>query len=313
MHRIVLGLLVGILVSLPVAGQAAMRVGVTVAPQVQFVERIAGPLVEVAPLVAPGKEPHNYEPTPRQMQQLAESTLYFAIGMPWEERWLPKIAGATPTLEIVHLDEGLEKIALPEHGHDAEHAHEHGHEAEEAHGHDHAGDHAKEHAEHHHESGELDPHLWTSPRLVMQMARTMAAALARKDPANAATYQANLDAFLKDVQALDDELTQLFAGKGGRFMVYHPAWGYFARDYGLTQVPIELDGKEPSAKELKNIIDEANHAKVQLVFVQPQFSMKAAQTIARDIGAEVVPADPLAQDWLANMRAVAAAFKKALH
>ncbi|MCA1944353.1 MAG: zinc ABC transporter substrate-binding protein [Desulfovibrio sp.] len=313
MRRVVAAMYCLVLLALPVAGQAAMRVGVTVAPQIQFVERIAGPLVEVEALVAPGKDPHNYEPTPRQMQRLAESSLYFAIGMPWEARWLPKIAGATPSLEIVHLDEGLEKIALPEHGcgHDHDHAQEHAPKSEHEHGHEHPAQ--APHAGHHHESGELDPHLWTSPRLVMQMAKTMAAALARKDPANAATYQANLDAFLKDVQALDDELTQLFAGKGGRFMVYHPAWGYFARDYGLTQVSIELDGKEPSARELKNIIDEAKHAKVQLIFVQPQFSMKAAQTIARDIGAQVVPADPLAQDWLANMRAVANAFKTALH
>ncbi|GAB7079979.1 metal ABC transporter solute-binding protein, Zn/Mn family [Megalodesulfovibrio paquesii] len=311
MRRLIVCSIMALVLVLPAAAQAALRVGVTIAPQVQFVERIAGPLASVEAMVLPGKDPHSYEPTPKQMQSLAKADLYFTVGMPWEERWLPKIAGATPSLEIIHLDEGIEKIALAEHEHGHEHAEAHGHAHGKAEGKEHAE--AEEHAGHHHEAGELDPHLWTSPRLVMQMAKGIAAALSRKDPANAATYQANLEAFLKDVQALDEELTRLFADKqGSRFMVYHPAWGYFARDYGLEQVPVELEGREPSARELKELIDEARHDGVKVIFVQPQFSKKAAETIAREVGAQVAPADPLAQDWLTNMRSVANAFKAAL-
>ncbi len=112
---------------------------------------------------------------------------------------------------------------------------------------------------------------------------------------------------------MDADLKDTFAGKTGlQFMVFHPAWGYFARAYGLEQVPVEIEGKSPKPAQLKALIQHARNSGIKIVFVQPQFSSKSAELVAREIGGEVAFADPLARDWTANLRAVAEQFKSAL-
>lgn len=160
---------------------------------------------------------------------------------------------------------------------------------------------------------EDNPHIWLSPRLVKIQAENIYQGLAQVDPANSNFYAQNKEEFLRELDTLDREIAETLAGlKGRKFMVFHPSWAYFARDYGLEQIPIEIEGKEPSATELARLIETARANGIKVVFVQPQFSSKSAEAIARQIGGKVVPIDPLAREWADNLRDVARTFAQAL-
>lgn len=277
-------------------GSAAepVPVFVSILPQKYFVQQIGGDRVAVEVMVQPGASPHAYEPKPRQMGALATTRAYFAIGVSFESAWLGRISAANPGMKIVHTDEGVEKIAMAD-----PHA-EGGHSGE-----------AHSREDHHH--GGLDPHIWLSPPLVKIQAGTILAALQEIDPAHREDYEANCRKFLAEVDRLDARLRTLFSGKKGlRFMVFHPAWGYFARAYGLTQLTVEIEGKDPKPAQLMALIREAREKNIRVIFVQPQFSAKSASLVAREIGGRVVDADPLAEDWMANLLSVADKFNEAL-
>ena len=296
--------------SLPWArAEEPTRVFVSIEPQRYFVESIGGSLVQVSVMVQPGASPATYEPKPRQMADLSKARIYFAIGVPFENTWLKKIAAANPQMWVVHTDQGIEKIPMA--------AYQHHDEREEHHGK--GEDHKKGELEGytgqewHHEHGILDPHIWLSPPLVKIQARTILNAFQQMDPSRRNAYEANYHQFVSRIDALDKELKKTFAGKQGlQFMVFHPSWGYFAQAYGLRQVPIEVEGKDPKPGQLKGLIEHAREKGIRVVFAQPQFSTKSATLVAREIGGQVVFADPLARDWVANLREVAEKFKAAL-
>ena len=292
------GLLFGLLlVGQPVLA-ANVKAFVSIAPQQYFVQKIGGDLVEVSVLVPPGADPHTYEPKPRQMAELAKTAVYFAVGIDFEKAWMKKLAATNPGMGIVHTDEGIVKMAL------AEQHHEHAKEPKDAHSHDKA---------HHHLEGAPDPHVWLSPSLVKTQAKHIADALVAVDSANRSRYEENYTAFMREIDALDAELNSLFAdSQGTRFMVFHPSWGYFAQAYGLEQVPIEIEGKDPKSAQLKKLIQHAKEHGIKVIFVQPQFSAKSAETVSREIGGQVMAADPLAGNWAENLREVARKFKAAL-
>jgi zinc transport system substrate-binding protein len=158
-----------------------------------------------------------------------------------------------------------------------------------------------------------DPHIWLSPTLVKTQARTIYEALAQLDPTHEAGYKINLDSFIADIDALDADIRKTLAGVENRkFMVFHPSWGYFARDYGLKMIPIEVGGQEPSAAELAGLITTAKEEGIRVIFAQPEFSTRDAETIAREIGGEVLLISPLAPNWLDNLRQVAETFAEVL-
>jgi len=275
-----------------------VNVFVSIAPQKYFVERIGGDLVNVAVMVPPGASPHAYEPKPSQMRALTQARAYFALGVEFERVWLPRITATHPDLLIVHTDSGIEKIPMvPHHHDDASHDHGHGHRA------------ANCPCLHH----GLDSHIWLSPDLVRVQAGHILNALRDLDPANASVYEGNHARFMTDIDVLDAELGQILTKSQGKaFMVFHPAWGYFAKAYGLEQIPVEVEGKEPKAKDLKRLIDRAKERGITVVFVSPQFSARSAEMIASSINGQVVSIDPLAEDWLGNMRIVAEKFRAAV-
>ncbi len=280
------------------SGAAADRVAVfvSIVPQKYFVQQIGKDLVDVRIMVPPGASPSTYEPRPRQMTELAASRIYFAIGVAFENTWLDKIAAVNPGMRVVHTDNGIEKIPMDAHPHADQVGRRESHSDEDAHGH-----------------GGLDPHIWLSPPLVTIQARTILAALQEIDSEHQNTYAANYRDFISRIDKLDADLKKTFVGRQNlQFMVFHPAWGYFARAYGLRQVPIEIEGKKPKPALLKESIEHAREKGIRVVFVQPQFSRKSAEIVAREIGGRVVVADPLAEDWMANLAAVAASFKAAL-
>ena len=296
-----------------------LPVFVSIVPQKYFVQQIGQNLVDIEIMVQPGASPATYEPKPRQMAELSKARLYFSIGVPFEKTWLKKISAANPDMKIIHTDHGIEKMAMKGHHHhhheEEDHHHKDSKEHHEADHHDAHDHHEKEahHGEDHHHHTGLDPHIWTSPALVKIQAKTILKALQAADPSNKKEYEANYNSFAVKIDALDQELKEIFAGKKGmQFMVFHPAWGYFAHDYGLKQVPIEIEGKDPKPAQLKELIKHAKEDGIRVIFVQPQFSTKSAETVAREIGGQVAFADPLAADWMENLRMIADKFKSAL-
>ena len=277
-------------------GGEKIPVFVSIAPQKFFVEQIGKDLVDVRVMVEPGASPHTYEPKPSQMAAISKARVYFAIGVGFEKAWLDRIRASNPGMVIVHTDHGIEKLPMAAHHHPDEDNH-----------------HEKARHDHHHDHGELDPHIWLSPPLVMVQGRNILSALQKVDPDRYSVYEENYKAFAAMLAKLDGELRGVFAGKKGlEFMVFHPAWGYFAEAYGLKQVPIEIEGKEPKPAQLKKLIDHAREHDIKVVFVQPQFSSKSAEMVAREIRGQVAFVDPLAPNWAENLREAASKFKAAM-
>ncbi len=277
-----------------------LDITVSILPQEYFVEKIGGDRVEVNIMVEPGASPATYEPKPQQMKALSEAEAYVSIGVPFEKAWMEKIKGANPQILVIDSAQGIKRMEMVAHHHhgEAEHAHEDEKAAGE--GHDHGAE-------------NLDPHIWLSPQLVKVQAENIYQGLVKIEPENEAEYQANLAQFLEEIDQLDRQIQQNLVGVENRqFIVFHPAWGYFARDYDLEQVSIEVGGQEPSTAELGEIVKEAQEENIQVIFAQPEFSTKSAETIAQEIGGKVLLITPLAPDWSNNLLQVSQTFAEVL-
>jgi zinc transport system substrate-binding protein len=288
---VVAGIL-GLAAGAAVTGQEApkTRAFVSILPQSYFVQRVGGEYVDVSVMVGPGQEPHTFEVTPRQMADLSDARVYFTIGMPFETVLVQKIKGSIPNLKIVDTRQGVKMRFITK---------------------DEAGGGAAPGPGE--AAGEPDPHIWLDPKLVKIQARTICDALEGIDPAHKTAFETNLASFIADLDAVDKRIAAALAPLVGReFFVYHPAFGYFAERYGLRQVPVELGGREPSAKELAGLIDKAKADEVQVIFVEPQFSTKGARAVAEAIGGVVIPMDDLSADYIKNLENMAAKVEGAL-
>ncbi|MCB9464724.1 MAG: zinc ABC transporter substrate-binding protein [Candidatus Eisenbacteria bacterium] len=245
---------------------------VTVPPQAEFVEKIAGPLVEVEVLVPPDADPHTFEPTIEQMRAVSRASLYFLIGHPaleFEALWRDRLAREGTNLRFVNGSEGLSLI--PD-----------------------------------------DPHVWLSPRATRTLAANLANALEELLPENKDRIQSGLQAFLDEEQELDAEIRAMLAPTERKtFLVYHAAWGWFAQDYGLTQIAIERGHVHPGPSHIASMLDRAREEGIRVVFVQPQVGTQQAESFANEIGGRVVRVDPLDRHWADNLRAAARAFSDA--
>lgn len=297
-------------VILPAAASESVSVFVSVLPQKYFVEKVGGEHVEVGVMVGSGQNPHSYEPTPKQMAALAEAQLYVRTGVAFESVWMPRMRAVNPTMKVVDARQGIDLRPMVNHDHD------HHDEIEQQPGH------RTSHDQHEHknleddvsnEVDEYDPHIWTAPPLVAIMAARIRDALSALDPAHRADYEANYAAFVAELTRLDEDIRRALKDKRQRqFMVFHPAWGYFANSYDLVQISIEAEGKQPGAKRLAQLIDQARDEDIRIIFVQQQLSRREAEAVARAIDGQVVTVDPLAYDYLDNMHRVAAAFAEVL-
>ncbi|MBC8463935.1 MAG: zinc ABC transporter substrate-binding protein [Deltaproteobacteria bacterium] len=268
-----------------------MPVFVSIAPQKYFVEKIGGDLVDIHTMVSPGASPATYEPKPRQMAALTKAKVYFAIGVPFENRWLPKIAAASPLMEVIHTDHGIVKIPMqPFHHRDSEKQHPKSSTPK-----------------------RLDPHIWLSPKRVKIQAQHILNTFIRIDSLHRSIYITQYHQFIRELEDLDAEIQQKLAGEKGRqFMIFHPSWGYFAHEYGLEQIAVEIEGKDPKSAQLKALIQQAKSKGIKVIFMQRQFSAKSARMVARAIGGRVVFLDPLAPNWADNLRTTANAIKSGL-
>ncbi|OPL19223.1 MAG: hypothetical protein AVO35_11635 [Candidatus Aegiribacteria sp. MLS_C] len=273
------------------AGDGLIRAAVSVLPQKYFLERVGGDRIRVTVVVPPGANPATYEPAPSDMRTMSDTRFWFTVGVAFEETWIPRFRGSNPDLIVVSTVEGLERLPIDRYS--IEHS---------------AGGGGRNtgHGGHSHGEGSPDPHVWLSPELVKHQARIMAETLASMDTTASDLYMENLEGFLREIDSLQAGIhSALDTLESRSFMVFHPAWGYFADEFHLVQVPVESGGSEPSPGELADLVDYARQHGIERVFVSPQFSTSAAEAIAAELDGEVAVMDPLAEDWTGNLLRVA--------
>jgi len=261
-----------------IAPASELKIFVSIVPEKTLVARIAGNHASTNTLVTAGMNPHTYEFTPQQLRALSETNLYFYTGLPFEERLLPRLKTISPLIRVVDLRKGLTLRRTDEPVLNSAHLHD----------------------DHNH--GVMDPHFWTDPLYAKIMAATIRDALCDADPSHQADYRANYQRVADQLDRLDQTIRQRLAAlPQRRFMVFHPAWGYFADRYELTQIPVEVGGREPSGRLLTQLIDLAKKEQLKTVFIQPQTPTRAARAVASAIGGKVVVIDPLAEDYFDNL------------
>ncbi|MEL7059400.1 MAG: zinc ABC transporter substrate-binding protein [Acidobacteriota bacterium] len=273
-----------------------LRVTVTIPPLVWLVSSVAGPDVEVAALVDAGESPETFQPTDRQVTDAARSEIFFRVGVTSEQgNWL-QFLERRERPRVVDLREGVALRAMAA-GHGRHHAADDPGRAQHFGSEDHG----------------LDPHIWLSPQRLEIMAGTIAAALAEVLPGRKAVYDRNAAAVRSELRRLDEELrTALAPVRGRTFFVVHPAWGYFAHDYGLRQVAFEAEGQAPSEAELSELVRKGRRLGIRTLFVQPQTRSSAPASLARALGARLETLDPLAVDLPENLRRAGESLRVAL-
>ncbi|MFC2150106.1 metal ABC transporter solute-binding protein, Zn/Mn family [Calditrichota bacterium] len=262
--------------------QARFQVFVGIPPVKYIVDQIGGDLVNVQVLNAEGKDPHTFEPTPSQISALSQTQLYISIGMPFENEIVKKLKAANPQLNIIQADLGIEKRL-----------------------------HAEASLDGHPASYHTDPHLWLSPFVLESISNMVCLQLTNYDKNNAIVYSHRWQSFVDRLQETHRNLrTRLEPFRGRTFYVFHPSFGYFAEVFGLKQIAIEVDGKQPSPRQVAKMVDLAKSQKVKIIFTQPQFSSRSAELIAKHVGASLESINPLSYDILKNYETIARALEK---
>ncbi len=252
---------------------AQIKVSVSVLPQAYFVERIGGSRVKVQVMIPKGASPETYAPAPKQLVMLTDSNIYVKVGSP------------SFPFEKNYFDAILKnnkKIIVVNMSEGVKYR-------------------------------KGDPHVWLAPSAVKIAAKNIFKALSVTDPVYKTYYKKNFELFLHDIDKLDNYIKASLAGyKGYSFMVFHPAWGYFADEYGLNQICVEMNGKSPSASHMMEMIDTARKKNIKIIFVQTGFDTRCARAIAEAIDGKIMQIDPLAENWLKNMENIAGILRVAL-
>ncbi|HOO53953.1 MAG TPA: zinc ABC transporter substrate-binding protein [Methanothrix sp.] len=258
-----------------------VNVVATTVPLGHFTEMVGGDRVTVAVLVPPGTNLHTFEPSPSKLAEVEDADLYVKNGAGLEI-WMERIIQANEEMLVVDSSSGVDLIESTD-------ADDHGHGAHDF----------------HEDILTTDPHIWLSPKNAIIIVDNICRGLTEVDPENAEFYQKNRDHYLSRLRELDGELNSTFSETDRKeFIVLHPSWSYFARDYGLVQVPILESEKEPGPRYLAEIVEVACEKRITTIFVDPNFNPKSAEIIAEEIDGRVVPLDPLAEDYIENMRIV---------
>lgn len=280
---VIVRLVLGLMMFLTGCSQQAQPIGtapqeqkisvvVSILPQKTFVEKIGGEHVNVSVMIPPGASPATYAPTPQQLKEAAQAQLYMMVGSP-----LPFENTWMPKIKDVNPDMKIVNSA---------------------------------------EGIKIlgnDPHIWLSPARVKVQVENIYQALVDMDPDYQAVYQKNKEQFIAELEGLNQQITaELAVVENKKFMIFHPSWGYFAADYGLEQIPIQYEGKEPSPGALQRVIDRAKAEGIRVIFVQKQLSTKSAQMIAKAINGKVIVIDPLAPDYIENLKSVAKGFQQGM-
>jgi zinc transport system substrate-binding protein len=250
---------------------------VSIEPQRYFVEQIVGDKFRVNTIVPAGTSPETYDPTPSQMIELGKSTLYFKVGyLGFENAWGKNLEENNVDVDVINCSNNINLIEGENHSIEIG-------ENDEHEGHNHQG---------------VDPHIWSSPKSALIMAENMLNALVVADEENQKQYRENFKKLETKIKDTDQKIRELLENAPVKsFIIYHPALGYLARDYNLTQYSIEFEGKNPSPQQLKVMIDFAREQGIRTIFVQKGFDMKNAESLAKEVGASIHSIDPLSYDW----------------
>lgn len=265
--------------------KSKIRIVVSIQPLAEFCEQTGGKYVDVSVMVPAGASPHSYEPTPGQLVDVGRADLYVKVGTPidFELTWLDKILSTNPDITVCDASAQialLDTIHAPVHD-DRENV--------------------------------TDPHIWLAPPLAKKMVLNISEALCALDAARKDHYAERALRYIAQLDSLDREIRVLLKEKTQRaFIVNHPAWGYFAQEYELTQISVEEAGKSPTAKNVQRVIKQAQAQDIHVVFASGQFSTKSAEVIAREIKGTVIIIDPLGKEYLTNMREVARALARSM-
>jgi zinc transport system substrate-binding protein len=266
----------------PVTNPDGGKIGivVSVGPEEEFVQAIGGDKVDVTLMVPPGADPHTYEPLPNQLNHVSNAKIYVMVGTPieFELNYMDKMRDMNPNMLVVNSSQGITLIPNT--------------------------------AENENSS---DPHVWVSPKNAKIMVENIYQSLIKVDPNNTEYYTKNRNTYLQQLDELDNNITKSLNGKENtNIIVYHPAWAYFCQDYHLNQITIESGGKEPTSREIANVIDIAKKDNIKVIFVEPQYSPKSAEVIASEINGKVLKVDDLAPDYIKNLNNVAETFSSVL-
>lgn len=247
-------------------------IAVTIVPQKTLVEIVGGDAVEVVVMVPPASSPANHEPHPMDIQKLHDASIYFCIGVSTEATNIHPLIDDIAGLRIVEMQEEVAEI-YPEISL---------------------------------ESGSRDPHIWLSPKRVMVMLDLIAEHLSKLMPDQATQFIKNAQAYRKELEILDERLNEILVGvQGQSFIVFHPAFGYLAYDYGLVMLSLERDGKPATAKQLQSMVDVAKKEEIRAVFYQEEISSRQADSFAEEIGGQTFKLAPLSPNYLENMEKMA--------
>jgi len=250
---------------------------VSILPLKYFTDKIVGDAYKVEVTVPPGVGPETYSPTPKQMILLGKAEAYFSIGyLGFEQAWLENFQSTNPELQVFVTSKRIDLIKDEQ-----------------------------QHENHAHVQG-VDPHIWSSPKSARLIAQNIFDGMVQIDPANGDTYLKNLNVLLTEIEKVDSTVTNLLSKAASKkFIIFHPALGYFARDYGLQQLSIEFEGKVPSPKHLQTVIETAKSENIRFVLIQKEFDKENADIIAKETNSKIIVIDPLDYNWPEQMIGIA--------
>lgn len=260
--------------------QAKINIAVSIVPQETFIKAVAEDKIDIITMIPPGKSPGNFAPTPDIMEKFSEANIYFTIGVPTEKASiLPKIGEFNKDVKIIDMADEVSKV----------------------------------YSERKFESGDRDPHIWLSPKRVKVMVRTIAEELSTIDPSNEKFYQRNAEKYISELDEVDAEIkNSLFSLDKKAFICYHPAFGYFAEDYGLQMIALENEGKEATIEDFQKTIDLAKKEGIKVVFYQAEIDSKQTRILASEIDGKAEMIEPLSSEYINNLKKIAETFKKAM-
>ena len=269
------------------SGENRIRIVTTIPPIAFFIKNIGGEKVEIETLIPPMGNPHTYEPTHKHMNILSRAGLFVKAGsgIEFELLWMKRLKALNDGMPVCDSSEGIHLVDISDNEHE--------------------GEGGKDHHNHHNK----DPHIWLSPDNAVMMSQNILRAIIDIDPSNSEYYEKNCITLINNLRSLKKDIgSRLKNIKNRQFYIFHPAWGYFARDFNLRQIPVEYSGKEPTPARMARLIKRARQENIKVIFTSPQFSQKNAEVIANEINGSVVFIDPMAGDYLKNLKQTAQLF-----
>ncbi len=266
--------------SSPNSSNGKIGVVVSIGPEMEWANAVGGDKVDVTLMVPANADPHTYEPLPNQLTQVSNAKIYVEIGSPleFETNYMDKIRATNPNMLIVNASQGIQLIP-----NSAEN-----------------------------ETDTMDPHDWVDPKNAKIMVNNIYNGLVQVDPADKDYFQKNREQYLHQLDELDRNTTDLLKGKQETdILVYHPAFGYYAKDYNLNQVGAMINDEEPSPQRIAMMVNVAKQNNITVVYSEPQYDPKFMQSIASQVGAQVLTVNDLDEHYLQNMKNIAIAFSKA--